>query len=79
MQVLIKPEYLDFQIRTKASIAALNSITPEPNIPIINRILTLNRIAPFLDPLRERANKENSLYKLEDGILTYDGRLMMLV
>jgi hypothetical protein len=54
-------------------------VISEPDIPIINRILALNRTAPSLDPLYERANKENSLYKLEDGILTYDEQLIMLV
>jgi hypothetical protein len=79
MQVLIKPKCFNLQIRTKASITALNPVTPESNIPVIDRILTLNQIALSLNPLRRQANKENSLYKLENGILTYDGRLVMLV
>jgi hypothetical protein len=87
MQVLIKPKCLNSRIWIKASIAAVisvasepnTSVAPEPDIPVIDRILVLNRMAPSLDPLRERANKENSLYKLEDGILTYKRRLVMLV
>jgi hypothetical protein len=79
MQVLIKPECLDSQIRTEASIAMVIPVIPKPDVPIINRILALNRTAPSLNPLRERANKENSLYKLEDGILIYKRWLVMLV
>jgi hypothetical protein len=79
MQVLIKPKCLDPRIRTEASIAAVIPVAPEPDIPVIDRILALNRMAPSLDPLRGQANKENSPYKLEDGILTYEGRLVMPV
>jgi hypothetical protein len=79
MQVLIKPEYFDPRIRTEASIAAVIPVAPEPDVPVIDQILALNRTAPSLNPLRGRANKENSPYKLEDGILTYEGRLVMLV
>jgi hypothetical protein len=77
MQVLIKSECLDPRIRNEASIAAVIPMISKPDVSVINRILALNWTAPFLDPLRERANKENSPYKLEDGILTYEGRLVM--
>jgi hypothetical protein len=79
MQVLIKSECLDPQIRTEASIAAVIPVAPEPNVPVIDRILALNRTAPSLDPLRGRANNEDSPYKLEDGILTYNRRLVVPV
>jgi hypothetical protein len=42
MQVFIKSEYLDFQIWTEASIAAVIPVAPEPDVPVINRILALN-------------------------------------
>jgi hypothetical protein len=79
MQVLIKPECLDSQIRTEASIATVIPVISKPDISVINRILALNQTASFLDPLHERANKENSPYKLEDGILTYKRQLVMLI
>jgi hypothetical protein len=80
MQVLIKPEYLDPQIRAEASITVITPVEPDVlKNPLTERILALNRTALSLASLRDWASKEGSPYELKNEILTYNGRLVLPV
>ena len=44
---------------------------------LVERILHKNRIAPSLQALREQAKRGDNDFALEDGLLLYNGRLVV--
>jgi len=70
VQTLLKPENLDPRIR--AELAPV-----DPTISILDEVTNLNRTAASLESLRADANKEDSPYTVENGLLLYDGRLVV--
>lgn len=47
-------------------------------IALINKILRLNREAPCLAPYRNKAIRENTFFSLENGLLYYKSKLVVL-
>lgn len=67
MQVLLKPEMVE--------IAPLDSTNPEPLTSIVEEIRTSNRRAASLAKHRDDSKDNDSAWELNDGLLTFDGRL----
>jgi hypothetical protein len=71
----LKPERLAPEI--KASEIEISPLDPATHI--VNRILGLNQISSTLEKYREKIDEGDSLYTLENNLLLYKGRLVVLV
>lgn len=69
-QALLKPENVDPQIR--AELAPV-----EPVASVADEVANLNRTATSLERFRAEADKEDSPWTVEDGLLLHDGRLVV--
>jgi Integrase zinc binding domain/Integrase core domain len=88
LQILLKPEAIDEQIqqeRLRAEPISIAPIEPEPisvapidpELQIVDQVLQANRTSSSLDEYRKEAEagKEGSPWTLEDGLLSYHGKL----
>ena len=79
-RALLQPDQLDARILEELEeppeIAALEDISE--SLDLVDRLLTANRTAESLETLRNRArNSERDDLVLEDGLLLFQGRLMV--
>ncbi|KAL1979106.1 hypothetical protein VTN96DRAFT_6844 [Rasamsonia emersonii] len=75
-RVLLKPEWLEEGVLPE-EIAAANLSPVEQPLHIVDRVLQANRESPTLEDFRERAQQNVEGWKLADGVLTYQGRLVV--
>jgi transposase InsO family protein len=75
-RALLQPEQVDPRIREAVEIHALDELIHEPAL-LVNRLLTANRTTDSLQALRVQAERGEEGFALTDGLLLYNGRLVV--
>jgi transposase InsO family protein len=75
-RALLQPEQVDPRIREAVEIHALDELIHEPAL-LVNRLLTANRTTDSLQALRVQAERGEGGFALTDGLLLYNGRLVV--
>ena len=78
MQILLKPEQIDPQVQLElATDQVLGTLETDSGLDLVDDLLRTNRTAESLKDLREEAWNPKSVWTLKNGLLKYQGRLMV--
>jgi hypothetical protein len=79
-QTLLEPKHLDPRIQAELVMNSFGTeiyLIDSPEFDLIDELLQANRTAPSLQELREKAKDDRNEWILENGLLTYQNRLVV--
>jgi len=78
MQILLKPKQIDLQVQLElATDQVLGTLKTDSGLNLVDDLLRTNRTAESLKDLQEEAWNPKSVWTLKNGLLKYQGRLIV--